>query len=308
MNSLKLIKLLSQIQEQLSGIRIPMSKLPDTLTVSSIAAVIDEISHNEHLQATPMTRAKEGQSYYETSSAQKRMYVSDQLKPESLNYNMPSIVRVDGELELDHFKAALNQSVARHENLRTRFLEINGEIVQAIADEASFEVDILELNDDSGEAELVKMLKKDFVKPFDLSRGPLMRVSIIKYGARKHIIFFDFHHTIFDGSSSLLFAQEIMALYSRVELMPLSCQYKDFVKWQNELLESEQIQEQESYWREQLEDAPPASHIPLNYVRPDERTYAGKLVKYEMEPDVTRRIAELCREQGAHSIPFIFQH
>ncbi len=304
MNSLKLLQLLSNVQAEYNGIRVPITEVADALTVSGIAAIVDGLLQEGQTQLASIPKMPDHQAFYETSAAQKRMYALNQMQPDTLGYNMPSIVKVEGKFDPDRFQAAVSGVVQRHENLRTRFLEADGDIVQIVTDLTDVQVELSDRTGELNEEELVAMLKAEYIKPFRLNEAPLLRVSVIQYEAQRYMVFMDFHHIVFDGASSLVFAREVMALYDGMELPQLPVQYKDFVMWHKERLASEEMQQQELFWKQQLEASPPGSSVPLDHVRPEHRTCAGKLRRQVVSPELKHAILELCKEQGTTSYSF----
>ena len=106
--------------------------------------------------------------------------------------------------------------------------------MQILQDEVSFKMDYFETNS----KEEVKLLIDDYIKPFDLSKAPLLRSCIIKSVDGQFIWVVDMHHIISDGTSSTILKEDFLSLYRGNELKPLKFQYKDFSGWQNNLIES----------------------------------------------------------------------
>ncbi|SDG00541.1 amino acid adenylation domain-containing protein, partial [Fontibacillus panacisegetis] len=307
LNSLKVLKMISEIQVRYDGIRIPISKLGQSLSVSSIAIIIDELLINSQKSQIITIPKIEEKPYYETSSSQKRMYVLHEFNPDSLNYNLPSVIKITGKFDIDKFNNALNTIVNRHENLRANFAQIDGEIVQiikGITEINNIQIEYIESLDEINEEQCIETLRKDFIRPFDLKNDSLMRARVIKVSSDNFILFLDFHHIIFDGASALILAKEIMAIYNDIALLPLKCQYKDFVVWQNELLRSEEIRIQESYWKDVFSSEAPESGIATDFVRPLSRSYAGNILKYDINADVKQMISKRCRENECTQYTF----
>ncbi|MGG1879491.1 amino acid adenylation domain-containing protein, partial [Paenibacillus cisolokensis] len=302
MSSLQLIKLLSALQAKYN-VRIPVTMLAKAPTVSGVAAAIDQLRGTGHDHMPLMPRAEAGLPYYKTSSAQKRMYVLHELQEDKLNYNMPSVVKIEGQFEIETFKAAVYACIQRHENLRTSFHELDGEIVQKIHETSFISIEVLDRTDVENEQQLMTFIKEQLVAPFQLDQ-PLMRACIIRYGEHAYMAFFDFHHIIFDGASAAVFAREVMALYHQAQLPPLSCQYKDYVLWLNSFQDSERMAAQENSWREWLPHRPQTDYVALDHLRPAIRTYAGQLVKLDLDPELKSMIDRLCREHG--TTPYVF--
>ncbi|MBO0993816.1 non-ribosomal peptide synthetase, partial [Bacillus sp. SD088] len=294
MNSLNLLKLISTLQEVYDGIRIPMSMLVEELTVENIAKTIHALGEEGQAEAIPQIASA---AHYETSAPQQRMYVIHTLNKESLNYNLPSVVKVAGEFDIEKFKAAANACLQRHEILRTTYEQVDGEIVQIVNEQVELPVDFKEITTEVAEGELIQQMTAEFVRPFDLQKAPLMRMKIVKRSEQLHYIFFDFHHISFDGSSALIFAEEMMSAYQDKVLAPLPIQYKDFAHWQNKQEQSEEMKSQQQYWQELLQTASLNCGFPTDFTRPLERTYAGNTIEYQLDQKLKARITDFCRER-----------
>ncbi|MFD1673678.1 condensation domain-containing protein, partial [Alicyclobacillus fodiniaquatilis] len=133
-------------------------------------------------------------SYYEVSSAQKRMYVLQEMDPQGTAYNMPAVLVVEGELDRERLEWAFGQLVARHESLRTRFVVQGGIPVQEVLDEISF----APVYREGTEAEAEEWAR-EFVRLFNLGEAPLLRVEVMVLGAERHLLAIDMHHIISDG-------------------------------------------------------------------------------------------------------------
>ncbi|MEW7293175.1 condensation domain-containing protein, partial [Aquimarina sp. 2304DJ70-9] len=127
--------------------------------------------------------------YYALSSAQKRMYFLYEFDKTSLNYNMPQIVCLDGDLDLDLLKKVFNTLVMRHESLRTIFKIVNENPVQKIVDHQEIDIEFFKIT----ESEVPKTIQ-DFIRPFDLNHGPLVRVGVIRLAEQRHMLMLDMHH------------------------------------------------------------------------------------------------------------------
>ena len=141
-------------------------------------------------------------------------------------YNMPSMLEIKGNVDVARVQDAFQTIVDRHEALRTHFETKDGEPVQVINDSASVVVDYDEVTTDDYERIL-----SDFVQPFDLSKAPLIRVSIVKVSEQRFILLFDMHHIVSDGFSINLIIKEFTALYHGQAVEPLDVQYKDYSEW-----------------------------------------------------------------------------
>ncbi|MCP5046722.1 MAG: hypothetical protein GY940_06095, partial [bacterium] len=127
------------------------------------------------------------------------------------------------------------------------------------------------------------------VRPFDLSKAPLLRVGVVELDSKKHILMFDMHHIISDGVSIGLFSKEFMALYNGVELPGLPTRYKDYVQWQgkNREEESEILEEQEKFWLKEFSGEIPVLNLPADFPRPPVRSFTGSLKDFKLDKSQT---------------------
>src|SRR5262249_55566147 len=198
------------------------------------------------------------------SFGQRRLWFLDQLAPNNPFYNIPGAVRLEGRLDLEALERVINEIVRRHEVLRTRFEVEVDEPVQVID---QWEPRRLEVNDLTGlipeerEKEAGRIARMEAETGFDLSRGPLLRVKVLKLEEEQHLVLFTMHHIVSDGWSTGILIREVGTLYQAYRLgrtgessplAELPIQYADFAVWQRNWLQGEVLERQLSYWREQL--------------------------------------------------------
>ncbi|MCB2301137.1 condensation domain-containing protein, partial [Clostridium tagluense] len=179
-------------------------------------------------------------------------------------------MEIEGRLDKQRLESAIEKLIERHESLRTSLETIDGEIVQRVNKDIGFSVDYLEKLDKNRD-EIIK----EFIRPFDLNKAPLLRVGLIKLEEDKHILMFDMHHIISDGVSSGILVKEFVKLYEEKELESLRIQYKDYSHWQNKLLKSEVMKIQEEYWINIFKDEVSILNMPTDYSRPAIQSFEG---------------------------------
>ncbi len=198
---------------------------------------------------------------FPTSYAQQRLWFLDQFEPNSPFYNIPSAVRFRGKLDLVALEQSINAIVRRHETLRTTFAKMNGKPVQVIhpfKPMALPKQDLRHLPAEQREAEALRLARLEAKKPFDLARGPLVRVTLIQLDDLDHLVLFTMHHIISDGWSVGVLIREISILYNAfvtgkpAPLPELPIQYADFAVWQQQYLTGEVLERQLNYWKHQL--------------------------------------------------------
>lgn len=227
---------------------------------------------------------------YPISSAQMRMFTQSMLEPNSTAYNLPSATLIEGDLDVAKVQAALEKLVHCHEALRTTF-EIRGdEVVQIVHTSVPIYLDYVEqhLSDEQAMSSFIQTL----ICPFALHQAPLMRVKLIKTGERKHLLFFDIHHIIADGTSVELITRDFNALYFGEE-RNVRLHYKDYAVWQQKRLSSDVYQPHQSYWQERFDEAPPVLQLPLDYDRAMQRSMQGERVHFTLSHSLTERLHKL---------------
>lgn len=231
---------------------------------------------------------------YPLSSGQRRLYVMQQFNRDSTAYNMPSAMQIDGAFDFERFQQALNRLVSRHESLRTSFQLVNGKPVQVIFPALAVPVESWREPFESVEAAM-----EAFVRPFDLSVAPLLRVACVKQGPEQHWVLFDMHHIISDGTSMAVFLQDWAYLYSGgAELPELPVQYKDFAVWQDRVQESEEFRAHEAYWLAQFAEPVVPLQLPTDFPRPPHFIYAGAKSVFTAGSDLSAALKKQGKDSG----------
>lgn len=293
-DSIFAIKIVNNINKQL-GIRAQVTDLLINPTIKDFAQCLDEKYlgiNRRNSEVGSIEKVKE-QEYYRVSSAQKRLYIVNTISNVGTAYNLPRIMKVEGNLDIERLENVFHKLINRHESLRTSFKMINGEPVQVVYNKLDFNVSLIE-----AEEENVKELADNFIRPFDLGEAPLFRVAVVKIDQSRNLIMFDMHHIISDGTSMAILVSEIIKLYKGQELPELRIQYKDFAAWQTGLIESELFKNQEDYWVTMFKDGVPDGNMPLDFERPLERTSEGNRLYFKFGRDITLRINRFALNTG----------
>jgi amino acid adenylation domain-containing protein len=242
------------------------------------------------------------------SFAQRRLWFLDQLEPDSSLYNIPIAVRLTGQLNVEALKQSLDEIVLRHETLRTTFALLDGRPVQVIAPTATAPLpvlDLLELPEEEREAEAQRLAEEEARRPFDLTRGPLVRVTLLWLGKAHYTLLLNMHHIISDGWSISVFTHEMAALYQAFtsgtppQLPELPIQYSDFAVWQRQWLQGEVLAAQLSYWKQQLGGDLPKLELPTDFPRPPIQTHHGTTRSFVLPASLTQAIETLSRREDA---------
>jgi amino acid adenylation domain-containing protein len=332
-HSLNATVIISRIHQDL-GVELKLTEIFNSPTVKELAGRIGELGENNFASIQPVVK----KGYYPVSAAQKRMYILNSLEGEGTSYNTPGVIVIEGRLDQERLGEVFKALVARHETFRTSFEMVEGEPVQLIHPVVEFEVERLaysvwpiaddeeqmaysvwpiaedddRLVDSLGSKPIshtpyaishkqyaIGQVISDFIRPFDLSKAPLIRAGLVTLSPNRQVLIYDMHHIIFDGTSRNILAGEFMALYSGEILPGLRIQYKDFAEWHNRFLESEVMQRQEKYWLERFSGAIPQLNLPLDYPRPSKMNFEGEGYEFEIGATLTAAIRRLAVKKEA---------
>ncbi|UCH92667.1 MAG: amino acid adenylation domain-containing protein, partial [Candidatus Aminicenantes bacterium] len=317
-HSLKATILASQIHKAFN-VRLPLVEVFKSPTIRGLSNIIKGLAQEKYVSIT----AVEKKEYYDLSSAQRRLYFLWQMDLESTGYNMPVIMHLEGRLKESRLKDTCKKLIERHESLRTSFILAEGTPVQRVHDEAEFE--IKEFSEGTRglaplSKELAAVLISSFIRPFDLSRVPLLRVGLIElphtpaalrshprrgtYKSQeekegKYLLMVDMHHIISDGISHDILIRNFMGLYKGDELQESPIQYKDFSAWQNRHIEAGHLKEQEEYWQAQFKKDIPLLNLPTDFIRPSLPSFAGDIRNFEIDKKETAGLKKMALAEEA---------
>lgn len=246
--------------------------------------------------------------FYDVSFAQRRLWFLDQLVSGNPFYNMPTAVKIIGNLDNEILERSLNHIIKRHEVLRTVFSDINGKPVQVMLSELQIPLiyrDLSQLAVEEKNARLEEYLNEEALRSFDLKQGPLLRASLYKMDDFEYIMAVTMHHIVSDGWSLGIFVKEICMVYDtlingREILLPkLPIQYVDFTMWQKEWFTGELYEKQFNYWREKLKDAPQLLGLTTDYQRPSVPSFIGKRIYFELPEKLTANMKQIAKDNNA---------
>ena len=241
------------------------------------------------------------------SFAQQRLWFLHQLEPGSTAYNLPTALRISGDLDAAALRRALSAVVRRHEVLRTTFPARDGQPSQLVHPAAPVPLpraDLGALPDAHRERELRRLARAWAARPFDLARGPLLRALLVRLGDDEHALLFTLHHLVSDGWSTNLLAREVSALYEAFaagrepELAPLPLQYADYAEWQRGRLSGAAGEAMLAWWRDALAGAPTLLDFPTDHPRPAEPSARGGRIAFEVAPETAAALDALARDEG----------
>ncbi|MBE7553881.1 MAG: amino acid adenylation domain-containing protein [Anaerolineales bacterium] len=258
------------------------------------------------LQAQPIPR-RTGPGPYPLSFAQQRFWFLEQWTPGNSIYNEALAFRLKGLLNLTALEQSLSEIGRRHEILRTTFLAVDGQPFQIIVPDMPLPLAVLDLQtlpETEREVEAQRLVTEEVKQPFDLARGPLLRVKLLRLAPKEDVLLLTMHHIISDGWSFEVLLREMAALYSaycagRPSSLPeLSIQYADFALWQQQWLQSEKLEFQLNFWKRQLGGQLPVLELPTDRLRPPIQTYRGARQSLVLSPNLIEALKALSQREG----------
>ncbi|MBG5334403.1 pyoverdine non-ribosomal peptide synthetase PvdD, partial [Pseudomonas aeruginosa] len=237
------------------------------------------------------------------SFAQERQWFLWQLEPESAAYHIPSALRLRGRLDVDALQRSFDSLVARHETLRTRFRLEGGRSYQQVQPAVSVSIE----REQFGEEGLIERIQAIVVQPFDLERGPLLRVNLLQLAEDDHVLVLVQHHIVSDGWSMQVMVEELVQLYAAysqgldVVLPALPIQYADYALWQRSWMEAGEKERQLAYWTGLLGGEQPVLELPFDRPRPARQSHRGAQLGFELPRELVEAVRALAQREGASS-------
>jgi amino acid adenylation domain-containing protein len=313
-HSLLVAQVISRVREAF-GVELSLRSLFEEPTVAGLATQMETLPGAEQeTLSTIQPIPRDGD--LPLSFAQTRLWFLNQLERESAAYNMPMALCLIGCLQVTALELAVQEIVRRHEVLRTTFKMVNGSPVEVIAPVTSdFPLSICEVgfseNQNRQWDEVQRLVTEESQRPFDLEKGPLVRVTLLRLNEESHVLLVTMHHIISDGWSQGVFVRELSSLYTALSsgtsspLPELPIQYADFAHWQRQWLEGmgedgcSPLQTQLAYWKQQLGGNLTLLDLPTDQPRPSIQTLRGAKQSLKLSKKLTQTLKAFSQKEGA---------
>ena len=307
-HSLKAIRLVGRIHKKFN-VEIPLSELYNVPTVRGISGYIEKAKRQLYQPIEPA----EDKEYYPLVSTQKQFFIIQQLNPADISYNISESMLMEGRLSIERLEMTFRRLIGWHESLRTSFHLVNGEPVQRIHQEVEFEIEYFDLAIDEENYKLqitnkfgghspksqelrAKSFIYSFIRPFDLSRVPLLRICLIKVEKEKHFLVFDTHHIAMDGVSLGIFLKVFQAFYSGGTPQPAPIRYKDYANWMEQIKNRDLANQVKENSRTGL--AVEKLNLPLDHARSEEQLFEGNTIGFELAKAERDALHNLSKQEG----------
>ncbi|MFJ5097038.1 amino acid adenylation domain-containing protein [Streptomyces sp. NPDC088557] len=288
------------------AVQLPLSAFFETRTVAGLAAAVGRARSGPAGRPLPtLEPAPEGGAPV-LSFAQQRMWFLDRLAPGNPFYNITTAYRLRGEFSPDALRGALAALTARHEVLRTRFPAADGAPRQIVEPPGPVPVEVHDMGGvpaERREEEVRRLAEAAAALPFDLGRGPLLRVGVARLGPVDHVLWVVMHHIVCDGWSLEIFFRELTELYragpgaaSALPVLPV--QYSDYAAWQREALDAETAAGDLAHWEAALDGVPDGVALVTDRPRPTVSAHRGATHSLRLDPGLAEGLKELSRAAG----------
>jgi len=289
---------------------LPLRSIFEAPTIAELAEVIRKARQQAVPLSLPPIRPISRDQQLPLSFSQQRLWFMSQLAPGSALYVIPFGFQMKGRINLPALEQSFNEIVRRHEVLRTRFAAAEGQVFQVV--DSGLRpilriIDLERLGPSEREAECQRLASEKAQRPFDLSQGPFLHLSLLRFGSDEQVMLLTAHHIITDGWSIAVLTRELGRTYEaflhgdRSQEPELPVQYADYAYWQRRWLQGEVIDAQLDYWKRQMERVPRVLDLTGDRPRPTVRTFRSDRQSFTIPPPLSEDLVSLSNREGATS-------
>ncbi|PLX74210.1 MAG: hypothetical protein C0614_12140 [Desulfuromonas sp.] len=306
-HSLKVVRLSGLIWQELAR-EVPLKLIYANPTPRTLNKVLSVGQSGSLLDLRPFPEA----ASYPLTEGQKGLWLHQQLSKDSCAYNTLGSYQLEGPLDLNALKRALDALVDRHASLRTRFLTESGEPRQQVCASGAAPLEIVELGEQpNAEQKLKEQILSRLTEPFDLQQIPLFRATLFVLGSNRHLLSLIFHHIVSDGWSDEILAKDLSRIYqaqlsgepSGLSLLPV--EYRDYALAQQEYLQGKDSVGDCRFWQQLLVETAGQPDFLHDYPRPPQRAGQGARLSISLadQADAIRQLA-----LNSQVTPFVILH
>jgi amino acid adenylation domain-containing protein len=302
-HSILAMRLLARLRQEY-GVALSIQSLFSAPTVEAFCSLIAQAEE----QRLPAIRPAPRTGPLPLSFAQQRLWFVDQFEEGSAHYHLQLRFHIQGDLDVQALRMAVEGVVKRHESLRTVIVPHGQQPVQLVHErvEVPFtQIDLHEFPDDIRIAEVDRIVRSDAFAPFALDRDSMLRLHLLRLEPGQHELLITLHHIAADGWSLDLLTREISefydaALLNREPALPeLPVQYPDYSLWQRSWMHGKALEDQAQYWLEQLAGLPAVHSLPLDHPRRRQQGLAGAFFRTKLDAQARREFMDFCRQKQA---------
>lgn len=302
-HSLLATRMMTRIRDTFS-LQLPLRTIFENASIALLAACLGELQRHTPATRVPIPKATRDQPL-PLSFSQQRLWFFHQLEPGDTSYNIPFALGLRGQLDVPVLQQAFQTIVARHDILRTHFIETDNHPVQIIQEAIDFELPYLDLSHLADSEHVVSELaQQEAWSPFNLATGPLFRLGLIKVAKEQYVLLLTMHHIATDGWSMGIIVREFVALYhaflhqASSPLSPLPIQYVDFAIWQRNLQKSDAYKRQLDFWHKKLAHCSGHLALPYDHSPQGKSQSFGATVSINLDPDVVQDLVAFGKQEA----------
>jgi amino acid adenylation domain-containing protein len=305
--SLLAARVVARIREHFA-VDVPLRSIFECATPAALAELVSSAPTGPPALRLPPIRSVPRDQPLPLSFVQEQVWLLQRLAPESTAYNVPRALRVRGEFEREKVVEAFAALERRHEILRTTFPDVDGLPVQVINPPRGIPLPVVDLEsvpDDERDDRIRQLILDCGQQPFDLTTGPLIRLTLLRLGPADHVLVMAEHHLVHDGWAQGVLLRDFLELYQAQvlrrppKLPELAVQYADYAAWQRENLRGERLDTLLGFWTAELEGAPQVLTLPTDRARPQTLTFKGRQESLVMESELTIALRSFGQEHRA---------
>ncbi|WP_445245375.1 non-ribosomal peptide synthetase [Microcoleus sp. OTE_8_concoct_300] len=302
---------------------VPLSKdLTQSCYIHKFTLVEDKLTMQGNSSLEKQPQLTGDSPSFPLSHGQQAIWFLYQMAPQSVAYNIYTTVRISSSLDLGAWHRAWLRIVERHQALRTTYTKRDGQPVQVVHLYQEVDVKVTDASSWSDDY-LKKQILAEAECPYNLETGPVLRVHLFTRSAVEHIQLLAMHHIAGDMWSFDILLSELRVLYAaEVKTLPPSSihivensdisnsqrdnniralpnlPYRDYVRWQTEMLASSKGEQLAAYWQKQLAGELPLLNLPIDKPRPREQTYCGANHIIELDKELLQELRQLSETEG----------
>jgi hypothetical protein len=299
-DSLLAARVIARVQDAF-GVELPLHVLFNG--GGTVKGMADHIrKHDTTRAAVPPLARRAQRNWAPASLGQQRLWLLDQLNPGCPAYNVGTITRLTGAVNVRALERAIGSLMTQHEPLRGRFEVMNGQVCQ-VFDVPAISVAVEQIAAADFDA-VYKAAYKIAAKGFDLKAGPLLRAHLFVVSADESYLALTLHQTVIDGWSLKLLFEQLAKFYAEhaagreIKLEPMPVEYGDYAAWQREWLQGDALETQMNYWRKELAGALPEIDLPIDLARPQIQTHVADTQVHRLPEDLSDALRAFAKEQG----------
>jgi amino acid adenylation domain-containing protein len=300
-HSLMLVQILARVRAAF-GVDISVEAFFESDTIEKQAFLAEFSNARPKANENSIPRAAAA-SRYPLSYSQERVCFLEKLAPGNTAYIFRTIIRVEGQLNVETLETTLTELVRRHSSLRTSFCFDGDKVWQVVHPPWRPSVRVIHA-DRARHLEVVEALAADeFKTPFDIAAVPLVRWALVTSEGLSSLLHTE-HHLVHDGWSFNVFLREFQQLYSAYSeglpspLPEPTLQFVDYCVWQREWMQSLEARGQLDYWISQLHGAPLLLNLPLDRPRPHAQSFRGAVKRFEVPSSIAQGLRRMCLQQN----------